>query len=313
MWRKPHLLAVAALLLLAAPARAQSANGVYEPFPDQASNQRAQRFVERLAGRDPALRGLTARELRQGLWLTSELGRAVGGGAETPSTRADGTAGDHPSVGWVVELALLLAVVSVPVVLVAGRRRRARRLTGALAICAAVALAAVAIAQPRGAGRAPVPGGTGPAPRDFLGTVSEDAFGGSAAYRDRALAEQARAGVGIVRQRVDWAEIERRRGVYDLRRLDAFVAALARHRIELLPVLIDAPPFRSTRPARGARENAFYPPRDPAALGKFAAVLVRRYGPNGSLWRSRPQLPRVPVRSWQGGDGATNPGFSATR
>jgi hypothetical protein len=102
-----------------------------------------------------------------------------------------------------------------------------------------------------------------------------------------------------VRQRVDWAEIERRPGRYDLRRLDAFVGALATHRLEFLPVLIDAPRFRSTRPPNGGRKDAFYPPRDPSALGKFAAVLVRRYGPDGSLWRQRPQLPRVPVRSWQ--------------
>src|SRR4051794_4915077 len=288
MWRQPCLLAVVGLLLMASPARAQSANGVYEPFPDQASNQRAQRFVERLAGREPARGGVTARDLRQGLWLTRERRPAARAGAGAPSARADGSAGDHPSLGWIVELALLLALVSVPLVLVAGRRRRGRRLTVALAICAAVALAAVALAQPRGGGHSPAPGATGPAPRDFLGTVSEDAFAGPPAYRDRTLAEQARAGVGIIRQRVDWADIERRPGRYDLRDLDAFVAPRARPGTDLLPVLIAAPSFRPPRPGGGPGKTAFSPPRDPGSLGRFAAVLVRRYGPDGSLWRARP-------------------------
>jgi hypothetical protein len=34
-------------------------------------------------------------------------------------------------------------------------------------------------------------------------------------------------------------------------------------------------------------------------MARFARVLVRRYGPRGSLWRSRPGLRKVPIRSWQ--------------
>jgi hypothetical protein len=34
-------------------------------------------------------------------------------------------------------------------------------------------------------------------------------------------------------------------------------------------------------------------------MGTFAAVLARRYGPNGSFWRANPELPKVPIRSWQ--------------
>lgn len=296
MCRKPYLLVVAVLLIAAAPARAQSANGVYEPFPDQASNQRAQRFVERLAGREPALQGVTARDLRDGLWLTSTRGSTAG--SASPSTRADGSSGEDPSLGWIVEVALVLAALSVPVLLALGGPSR-RRVAIGLAVCVAVAAGLVVIARPGGTGKARASAAAGRVPRDFFGTVSEDAFAGSPAYRSRTMAQQARAGVGILRQRVDWAEFERRPGRYDLRRLDAFVAALAQHRLRLLPVLIGAPRFRSSRPARGGRAHAFYPPRDPAALGAFAGVLVRRYGPEGTLWRERPQLPRVPVRSWQ--------------
>ena len=26
---------------------------------------------------------------------------------------------------------------------------------------------------------------------------------------------------------------------------------------------------------------------------------MRRYGPNGTLWAERPEVPRLPIRSWQ--------------
>jgi hypothetical protein len=295
MCRKPFLLGVLALLLCAGPAQGQNANGLYEPFPERASNERAQRFIEHFAGREPALRGVTSRDLRNGLWLTTPRAPAR---PPSPSSRADGSAADTPSLGWILDIALLLAVASIPVALVAGRRARSRRVAIVVAGSLALALTAVALAQPD-AERAPAGAGIAPAPKDFFGTVSEDAYAGSGAYRRAAVARQASAGVGIVRQRVDWAELERRPGRYDLARLDSLVADLARRRLELLPVLIGSPPFRSTRPATGGRDDAFYPPRDPAALGRFAAILARRYGPGGSLWRERPQLPAVPVRSWQ--------------
>jgi hypothetical protein len=34
-------------------------------------------------------------------------------------------------------------------------------------------------------------------------------------------------------------------------------------------------------------------------MARFAAALVQRYGPRGSLWRERPGLPKLPIRSWQ--------------
>lgn len=34
-------------------------------------------------------------------------------------------------------------------------------------------------------------------------------------------------------------------------------------------------------------------------MGRFAAALVRRYGPEGSFWEADPELPRMPIRSWQ--------------
>ena len=34
-------------------------------------------------------------------------------------------------------------------------------------------------------------------------------------------------------------------------------------------------------------------------MGLFAAALVRRYGSNGTFWAERPELPKLPITSWQ--------------
>jgi hypothetical protein len=134
--------------------------------------------------------------------------------------------------------------------------------------------------------------------RDFFGMVSEDAFAHPGAYRDATLNQLARLGVGILRQTFDWAVIEPSRGRYDFTAYDSFVGSLAVRHMTVLPVLLDPPRFRSGAPAHGARPGT-YPPRNYADMGAFAALLVRRYGPNGSFWSAHPELPKVPIRAWQ--------------
>jgi hypothetical protein len=128
--------------------------------------------------------------------------------------------------------------------------------------------------------------------------VSEDVFAGGPNYRTCTLNTQIEGGVALIRQTFDWASIEQSRGRYDLRFYDNYVATLATHGVRVLPVLFNPPRFRSSRPRRHAKRGT-YPPRRYAAMGRFGAVLVRRYGPRGSLWRSRRHLPKIPIRSWQ--------------
>jgi hypothetical protein len=131
----------------------------------------------------------------------------------------------------------------------------------------------------------------------FLGVVAEDAFGKPGAYRDQNLDRLRSTGAGLVRQTFDWARIERAPGRYELSFYDRYVAALARRHLRLLPILFNAPPFRSSAPPNAGRGT--YPPRRPAEMGEFGALLAHRYGARGSFWRERPGLPRLPVRSWQ--------------
>jgi polysaccharide biosynthesis protein PslG len=142
-------------------------------------------------------------------------------------------------------------------------------------------------------------GDAGSSPReDFVGLVSEDVFAGDAAYREANLEKQAGAGVGLIRQTFDWAKIETVEGTYDFGAYDLWMEALAAKNMKALPILFGAPPFRSSAPAAGANEGT-YPPRDPAAFGEFAAAATRRYGPNGTFWSAKPDLPYLPVTAWQ--------------
>jgi hypothetical protein len=75
---------------------------------------------------------------------------------------------------------------------------------------------------------------------------------------------------------------------------DRYVAAAARHGIQVLPVVVTAPAWARRDPARG--DSA---PAGTAGYARLVGTLVDRYGPNGSLWREQPGLRRVPVRDWQ--------------
>ncbi len=171
-----------------------------------------------------------------------------------------------------------------------------RRARGPLAGAAALAACLAALAGLSGGAdehseRASTPD------RTFLGLVAEDAFGKPGAYRRDNLARLRSAGAGLVRQTFDWARIEPAPGRYDLSFYDSYVAALATRHLRLLPILFNPPPFRSSAPANP--RHGTYPPRRPADMGEFAAVLARRYGPGGSFWDEHRGLPRLPVRSWQ--------------
>lgn len=152
-----------------------------------------------------------------------------------------------------------------------------------------VALVAVCIAAPAAA--------SARVPNDFVGIVSEDVFAGDASYRTAQLNAQRSIGVGLIRQTFRWSEIEAAPGRYDLSQYDQYVAHAAAHGMRILPILYDSPAFRSRAP--GAARSGAYPPRNLAALGRFGAVLARRYGPGGSLWRERQDIPYLPIRAWQ--------------
>ena len=179
------------------------------------------------------------------------------------------------------------------------------RLTAAtLTLLATISLAATvtvpAHAQTATAADTPAPQPNRPAPpkgapSDFFGLVSEDAFGSPGAYRNAQLATEASLGFRLIRQTFDWSSIEVAPGQYNFSVYDAFVGDAARNGITVLPIIFRAPGFRGG----SASGTATYPPRKYSDLGDFGAVLVKRYGPDGTFWSQNPDVPKLPIRAWQ--------------
>jgi hypothetical protein len=162
------------------------------------------------------------------------------------------------------------------------------------ALVAAAALA-LGLACCGGDDTAKPPNETHRAPAPFFGIVSEDVLAGGSAYRRRTLARERAAGVRLIRQTFHWDRIERAPGRYDFSEYDTYVAAVARARLDLLPILFTPPRFRATP---GSKRGT-YPPERPEDMAALAKRLVRRYGPGGEFWRANPSVPERPIRAWQ--------------
>jgi hypothetical protein len=154
----------------------------------------------------------------------------------------------------------------------------------------AIALAATIIAT-----LALAPSADAKLSRDFIGITSEDVFAGDAGYRAQNLQAQSALGIGLLRQTFDWAQIERAPGQYDFSYHDGYVLAAAQQGITVLPILFHTPSFHAGRTSG----TASCPPATNASLAAYASALVHRYGSKGTLWAERPDVPRLPIRSWQ--------------
>ena len=80
----------------------------------------------------------------------------------------------------------------------------------------------------------------------------------------------------------------------DFSSTDNVVVAAAARGLAVLPVVQFTPPWAARRPGQFRS-----PPARAADVTRIFRALVERYGPRGSLWRERPELPRVPIRRWQ--------------
>jgi hypothetical protein len=113
---------------------------------------------------------------------------------------------------------------------------------------------------------------------------------------DAQMASMARSGVESVRFGLRWADVEPSPGVFNFSETDRLVAAAARHRIDVLPMVLHTPQWASSNPSN---PNFYlYAPTDPQLYANFMRTLVGRYGPRGSFWASS-GTPKVPIRNWQ--------------
>ncbi len=82
-------------------------------------------------------------------------------------------------------------------------------------------------------------------PDGFIGVTSEDSLGGTGSYRAHQMKAMKAMGVTLLRQTIDWSVVERKRGKYDFRFYDNFFGTAAKYGIRVMPILFNAPTFRS--------------------------------------------------------------------
>jgi polysaccharide biosynthesis protein PslG len=158
-----------------------------------------------------------------------------------------------------------------------------------------VRLAALVLAALGAALLLAVPAQARSVPRGWLGVQADGPLTepGNAFSSEWALIKA--SGAETVRVAFDWNTAQPTEGgPTDFAAIDAAVIAAAQQRLPVLPVVHRTPAWAAVRPGDGAS-----PPRGTAAYASFLTALVGRYGPNGSLWAERPELPRVPIRDWQ--------------
>jgi hypothetical protein len=129
----------------------------------------------------------------------------------------------------------------------------------------------------------------------FLG-VNEQLDNRGLADMQCAAGRMAADHLGYVCAQLSWAEVETAPNQFDFAVDDQIMAILATHHLEWLPVVLPAPSFLD--PGGQAPSSGFSPPADPRQFAAFMKLLVRRYGPHGSFWRSHRSIPYDPIRSW---------------
>ena len=132
-------------------------------------------------------------------------------------------------------------------------------------------------------------------PSGWLGVVADGPLTAAGADVDGEWDLMTASGVESVRTAFYWPAVQPQESVPpDLSRFDALVLAAARRRLPVLPIVTGTPGWAATQPG-----DETSPPRDPALYANLLTTLVARYGPQGTLWAERPDVPPLPVRQWQ--------------
>lgn len=105
----------------------------------------------------------------------------------------------------------------------------------------------------------------------------------------------ANGGVDVVRFGLPWSDVQATKtGGLDWSRFDPIVAGAAKAHLQILPFIYSSPAWiakvPNTLPVSGSQ---------PAAWTAFLKEAVQRYGPGGTFWTLNPQVPKVPIRTWQ--------------
>ena len=172
-----------------------------------------------------------------------------------------------------------------------------RAVLGALALVCLLAIGAVGCSDSTETTEPEAPAA---APKDFFGVVPQ------ALLDDADLDRMQQGKVGIIRFVIPWGALDptEKEGDINFSSVDPLILGAAQRGIEVLPMVYGTPEWVS----QGIDGDdctdtcgTFAPQSDEAlaAWKEFIGVLVDRYGPDGELWKTHPDVDPVPVRDWQ--------------
>lgn len=87
---------------------------------------------------------------------------------------------------------------------------------------------------------------------------------------------------------------------------DTIASALAEHRLRWMPIIDYSPAWAYLHPGQ-----YHSPPRASSDYAAYARAFATRYGPSGTFWSAHPELPRLPVDTYEIWNEPDNPAFWA--
>jgi hypothetical protein len=81
----------------------------------------------------------------------------------------------------------------------------------------------------------------------------------------------------------------------DFQVTDQIVGDAARRGLSILPTVM----YAADWDAKHSPKVHFATPSRPAPYAAYLTALIGRYGPQGSFWKQNPDIPNLPIRSWQ--------------
>jgi hypothetical protein len=139
-----------------------------------------------------------------------------------------------------------------------------------------------------------------PKPEEYFGVNAQFLFTSLLAPAwPRHLEAMRKDGIRVVRYDALWEHAEPSPPVggthrYDWVRFDLVAAALARARLRWEPIIDYSAPWAGV--VKGARTSA---PRSQRDFAAYARAFAERYGKGGEFWRAHPELPSLPVKTYE--------------
>src|SRR5689334_14963044 len=132
---------------------------------------------------------------------------------------------------------------------------------------------------------------------------------GKAATLDALASSMSQQGISWARLTFDQSMEEPQAGKFNWYTPDTMVAALARHGVRSAAVFVGTAPWAADPNTSGRCPWARAYPANLGGWSNWVSAAARRYGPNGTFWSAHPELPQLPIETWEIGNEVNSADF----